>query len=404
MSAARSVSDRMDGLRPVDQAVVLADPGVVFVDTAVSIAIQVTDQEAAQAVGIPTLEGHFDLTSFSSGSGTVVAPDCIVTARHVDGPDEQQRRKIIGYATNRLFLQSDAGRSLAENADLFEQHRTGDPAVDELLRRCYDEVACRLQIEPTVTVFTPAQIAGGSTTEGLPAQVLRHLGPDNTDVAVLQVDAGNLPTVPLAISTAHMEARDVVTALGYPRSVRELPAGLIEPTKLVGRINAVRSDSASRVIEVDMRVESGMSGGPALDLSGRVVGLLAAGHQAAERQQARLLPVEDIRSALRWVKVEASRGEIDQLFEQAMDYFWNCHYGAAMRLYRQVLALQPGHPLAKWYLAQAEARAGGTEDVPLPRTTAGNALVARLVRLLGLVAGVVIAIAVIRRRRLARRD
>jgi hypothetical protein len=68
-------------------------------------------------------------------------------------------------------------------------------------------------------------------------------------------------------------------------------------------------------------------------------------------------------------------------------------------LYRQVLGLQPEHPLAEWYLAQAETRTGGTEDVPLPGTTAGNALVARLVRLLGLATGVVMVMAVIRRYR-----
>jgi hypothetical protein len=225
----------------------------------------------------------------------------------------------MSYAVNRLLLQGDAGRSLGEDADLFDQHRTGDPALDELLRRCYDEVACRFEIEPTVTIFTPTQITGGSTTQGLPARV--HF--DGSDIAVLRViDATSLATVPLASSTAHVATGDVVTALGYLGSVQELPTGLLEPMKLVGRITDVTSDGSSQVIQVDMNVESGMSGGPAVDLGGRVIGLLSSGeHQVSERHQARLLPVEDIQSALHHANVEVARGEIDQVFEQAMDCF-----------------------------------------------------------------------------------
>jgi hypothetical protein len=335
----------------------------------------------------------------------VVAPDWIVTASHVVDFDEEQRQRIMRYAVNKLFFRSDAGRPLGEDADLFDQHRTGDQALDELLWRCYDQVACRFKIEPTVTIFTPTQIASGSTTHGLPARILGHFHFDGSDIAILQViDATSLATVPLATSTADLETGDVVIALGYPGSVQELPTGLLEPMKLVGHITNVTSDGSSQVIQIDMNVENGMSGGPAVDLGGKVIGLLSSGgHQFSERQRARLLPVEEIRSAMYSANIEAARGEIDQVFEQAMDCFWNCHYGAAVSLYRQVLGLQSGHPLAEWYLAQAETRAGGTEDVPLPGTTAGNALVVRLVRLLGLATGVVMVMAVIRRYRFIRK-
>jgi hypothetical protein len=403
MSSPRLASAGIDGLRPVDQAVLLAAPGVVSVSIAADVDVQLTDQEATQAVGLPALQSY-STVPLSAGSGMVVAPDWIVTASHVVDFDEEQRQRIMNYAVNRLFFQGDAGRSLGEDADLFEQHRTGDPALDELLRRCYDEVACRFEIEPTVTIFTPTQIASGSTTHGLPAQVVNDLDFAGRDIAALQmIDADPLATVPLATSTADLETGDVVIALGYPGSVQELPS-LLEPMKLVGHITNVTSDGTSQVIQVDMNVESGMSGGPGLDERGRVIGLLSSGgYQVAGHHQACLLPVEDIRSVLHRAKVEAARGEIDQVFEQAMDCFWNRHYGAAVPLYRQVLGLQPGHPLAEWYLAQAETRAGGIEDVPLPGTTAGNALVVRLVRLLGLAAGVVMVMAVIRRYRSIRK-
>jgi serine protease Do len=297
MSPMGSASGGRDALHPLDQAVVLVNPGVVSVDTSVSVSIQVTDQEPAQAVGLPALQGSYALRSMSGGSGMVVAPDWVVTAGHVVRPHEQQRRRIISYAVNRLFFQSDAGGSLGENADLFDQHRTGDPALDELLRRCYDEVACRFEIEPTVTIFTPAQIASGSTTEGLAARALGHFHFDGGDIAALQlIDADPLPTVPLASSTAHVATGDVVTALGYLGSVQELPIGLLEPIKVVGRIN-IRSEGPRTFYETSASLTPGMSGGPTVNLQGEIIGLASFKNEydACDHHHLRLLTVDDIR-------------------------------------------------------------------------------------------------------------
>jgi serine protease Do len=251
-----------------------------------------------------------------------------------------------------------------------------------------------------VTVLTPAHIASGSTTDGLPARVVRFTGFEESDVAILRVDASNMPTVPLAASIAGIKSDQFVTTLGFPGSAQDPPSGATEPTKLLGRIN-VRSEGADPSYETSARLSQGMSGGPSTNLAGQVVGLASFNtDDASDVHHARLLPVDDIRSVLHRANVEAVRGEIDQVFEQAMGYFWDHHYSAVIPLYRQVLRLHRGHPLAKWYLTQANAKAGGPEDVRLP-ATAAKSLIEKAIQLLVLVVSVIILLAAIRRYRLS---
>jgi serine protease Do len=80
-----------------------------------------------------------------------------------------------------------------------------------------------------VTVLTPAHIASGSTTDGLPARVVRFTGFEESDVAILRVDASNMPTVPLAASIAGIKSDQFVTTLGFPGSAQDPPSGATEP-------------------------------------------------------------------------------------------------------------------------------------------------------------------------------
>jgi hypothetical protein len=40
-----------------------------------------------------------------------------------------------------------------------------------------------------------------------------------------------------------------------------------------------------------------------------------------------------------------------------MEYFWDRHYSAALPLYQKTLNLYDGHPAAKKYLSEAQAKA-----------------------------------------------
>ncbi|HEX8696045.1 MAG TPA: trypsin-like peptidase domain-containing protein [Longimicrobium sp.] len=108
----------------------------------------------------------------------------------------------------------------------------------------------------------------------------RVVGRDpNTDIAVLKIDARDLPTLPLGDSDA-LETGDWVLALGYPLQLGQTTTAGIVSAK--GRSIGIMERNASATaplehyIQTDAAINPGNSGGPLVDLQGRVVGVNSA--------------------------------------------------------------------------------------------------------------------------------
>lgn len=391
---------RADDTTTDERTVVLVDPGVVFVDTTVKVFVRLSYPDFNQYSGKSTISDTYRF-NYGSGSGFVVNPNgTIITASHVVDP---ARQDVRNYAANKLF------EFLNKGDNPFDQYTlTADPRLNSLLQQCYEGVACEFRTKRTVRVYTPVQIAGISAPKPLSARVLKSTGFDATDVAVVQVDGDNMPTVPLATTANDLKSGQSITALGFPGSAQDLPSGFTEPAKLFGRVSNVRADGTSKVVEASIpNLSHGMSGGPGVDRNGKVVGLISYSRldpSDGSPTQIYLRTVDDVRAALRGAGgVQAARGEVDNLFGQAMAYFWDRHYSAALPLYQKVLNLYDGHPHAKRYLSEAQAKAGGSEDLPLPTGKAtserSRLLTLGISALLVIVLVLVVAAVLLRRRR-----
>jgi serine protease Do len=107
----------------------------------------------------------------------------------------------------------------------------------------------------------------------------RVVGRDpNTDIAVVKVDARNLPTVRLGDADG-LEVGDWVLALGYPLDLGQTTTAGIVSAK--GRSIGIMGRSGAEAplehyIQTDAAINPGNSGGPLVDLQGRVVGINSA--------------------------------------------------------------------------------------------------------------------------------
>lgn len=113
-------------------------------------------------------------------------------------------------------------------------------------------------------------------------------GDPEADLAVLDVDAEGLPTIPLGNSD-ELRLGEPVVALGFALALEGGPSVTSGIISALGRtITAGDSAGASRtyedLIQTDAAINPGNSGGPLVDLAGRVVGINTAGVQAGSAE------------------------------------------------------------------------------------------------------------------------
>jgi hypothetical protein len=223
-----------------------------------------------------------------------------------------------------------------------------------------------------LSILARTRTAGADFTAGSQA-IIRKVSPfDGEDVAVLKIEARNLPTVQLG-TTDGLRPQDGITAVGYPASVSDASSsGTVAPSLVSGIISAIRIEDGSRRIQTDARIEEGMSGGPVLDGAGTVIGLVSYGTQRRSGESAfeYVRTAESIRAAMAEAGVSNTPGLTDLAFRQALELLDAHHYRAALAKLQEVANLDPDRDAARQLLADAQAAVAAGRDVPVqPRSS-----------------------------------
>jgi S1-C subfamily serine protease len=252
---------------------------------------------AIAARGLPEGEGALDTGAGGSGSGFIIHPDgVIVTSGHVVAPTRDRT------ALERELLRNGAIEALVKHfpvADLRTVHRS------EGLDRYIGIVMAAGRIED-VTVVNEVELSNG---EKLPFTIRSFspaLAERGTDLAVIQVRRKNLPVLMLGDSDT-VRVGDSVWSVGYPAvasSSDEVIGGWLsrdsdlEPTFNPGTITAIKRDVMNTpVLQSNVAIYRGNSGGPAVNKDGAVVGISSWGHKDAESIKF-LVPVNIARGLL----------------------------------------------------------------------------------------------------------
>ena len=129
-------------------------------------------------------------------------------------------------------------------------------------------------------IVTAAHVVQGASSISVKFQdgttrTAKLLGTDEaTDIAVLSVDASGLTLHPLALgSSAALGIGDQVAAIGDPFTYeRSLSTGVV--SGLDRTISAPNGFTVAHAIQTDAALNPGNSGGPVLDASGQVIGIV----------------------------------------------------------------------------------------------------------------------------------
>ena len=106
------------------------------------------------------------------------------------------------------------------------------------------------------------ELADGSTHDAMAV----HATDRDADLAIVRIDVGGLTPLPLADAGTVVDGQEVV-AVGNPHGLKR--------SVVSGRVSALRDMDGIDMIQLALPVEPGNSGGPLLDLEGRVQGVVS---------------------------------------------------------------------------------------------------------------------------------
>lgn len=177
------------------------------------------------------------------------------------------------------------GRESLINAyldELVAKNILTDEEADAIFADAYATWKVESQAEgspPDRTVFVgqPKAVEGAVLEDPLVAQVVDYRPAEDGDIALLKVEAGQTPPLPIAEQDPRSGAP--VTAIGFPGSV----ADVTDPTKVRASFKSGTtssqqiSNSGVAVTEVNADMSRGMSGGPVIDRYGNALGIISFG-------------------------------------------------------------------------------------------------------------------------------
>jgi serine protease Do len=227
-------------------------------------------------------------------------------------------------------------------------------------------------IDSRISVIT-GSTTGAATGKAMPARVVDFRPLSEGDVALLKVESADLPSVELG-GDADVQIGTPLLSVGYPASADAVTDPSLEPSNKDGQVSSKKTVGSVPVYETSAALTPGMSGGPTVDLEGRVLGInsfMPAGESQAFNF---IAPSTGLSELLSRNGVRNELGPDDRTYRTALDDYYAGHYTAAIAGFDKLLQVSPQHAQATQFrtaAAKAKERFGDTPVAPAPEPPSG---------------------------------
>lgn len=255
-------------------------------------------------------------------------------------------------AANRLFVE-EIGAQLVDGNDTTEPTHATDPALDEHLQHCYRRVEhCIVVPQERYEVV----LLSADRQDPVPATLVnRPTGP--TDVALLRVGAGSLPTASLSPTQEPVDDA-AVTGLAWQVAASDPAKRAWEPTLHAARLDSTKLTATGNLQNV---LAGGLNGGPVIDQ--RTGGVVALADCDPATGAISAVGAASIQAALVGTGITAAPSGFDIAFTDGLTLINQEEYAAAAEQL-QAATTYFDSPLARQYLAIARDLAGAEDVTP----------------------------------------
>jgi pSer/pThr/pTyr-binding forkhead associated (FHA) protein/S1-C subfamily serine protease len=209
---------------------------------------------------------------------------------------------------------------------------------------------------PDRKVTAISDVIAGEAPDGgaLPASVRRVRGPQNGDVALVKVQAKDLPALELAPG-ATLLPRTPAVSFGF-QSVADRAGAALTPSFDEGSIGKATTvdGGLNQAFGLGTDISPQMTGGPTVDLEGRVLGVSRSRSGRATPATNLISPAAEIQQLLQDVGAPNDLGSASREYRTGLVAFSHGDRGRALESFGRVLKLLPGLKLAELFKSRAQ--------------------------------------------------
>lgn len=342
----------------IEQSILLVKPAVILISSEVSAT-------AAVNCGVGPVHHVQPDSIYETGSGFIIHPDgFIATNGHVVQQFYDMNESRLAEVFLRQAVADACGPALAMLPDGARKERLRTIAASpanrgkvQLTKRLLVHLSSGKVYPAEILAYSPAIKPEGDPSGENRASAGGKMEPERSgkDVAILKIDAHNLPAVRLASNSAGLKLGEQIFVIGYPGVVLYHDflsrRSQLEASVTVGRVSGFKLDLTNRrVIETDAAITWGNSGGPAFNLQGEVVGVATFISTTPEGDQAIqgfnfLIPVDSVREfAMQIGLVPNSDTPFMREWARGVDAYFRGEYQHSLEQIQAAEKIMPGFP------------------------------------------------------------